>query len=121
MIEDIYVFKVIIVTAAVTVLLRTIPFIAVKTLSSNKYLKFIGKKMPIGVMTLLVTYTLIDIDFSVPPYGLPQLVSLIIALILYWKFNNALLSIGIALILHLLIVNSVLFYALVDIWGLPAI
>jgi branched-subunit amino acid transport protein AzlD len=107
MIDDFYVFSVIVVIAAVTVALRAAPFVAMDALSGNRYLLYLGRRMPIGVMVLLVLYTLKDIEFSVYPYGAPLLISMTIALVLYWRTKNALIGIGVGLACNLLAVNVI--------------
>lgn len=101
-------FAVIAVISAVTIALRATPFLAIEKLSANRYLRFLGEKMPTGVMILLVAYTLKDDDFTRAPYGLPTLVALLIAIVGYVATRNALLSIGIALTTYLVAVNVIL-------------
>ena len=100
-------FAVIITISVVTVLLRLTPFVAIDRLSSNTYLRYLGQKMPTGVMVLLVAYTLKDLDLTVRPYGLPEGTALLISISLYWKTRNALLSIGLGLATYLVAVNWV--------------
>lgn len=57
--------------SVVTVLLRVVPFVALDRLSSNGYLRYLGAKMPTGVMILLVAYTLKNLDLTKYPYGCP--------------------------------------------------
>jgi len=106
MISDLNVLLVVLIVAAVTILLRAIPFIIVEAISNNQYLIYIGSKMSVGVMVLLVAYTFLDVEFTKPPYGISQVTSLLIAVGLYWRLNNALISIGISLAVHLVIING---------------
>ncbi len=99
------IFWIVLTVSAVTVGLRAAPFILMAYVSDNRYLKYIGEKMPVGVMTLLVVYTFIHVDFTVKPYGLLQAVSALLVSLLYGHGKNALLSIGIGLGVHLLLLN----------------
>lgn len=56
--SDARAFAVIATISVVTILPRTVPFLALDRLSSNGYLRYLGTKMPTGVMVLLVAYTL---------------------------------------------------------------
>ncbi|SIO95798.1 branched-chain amino acid transporter permease [Vibrio spartinae] len=99
------IFLIILTVSTVTILLRVTPFVVMDKLSSNKYLEYIGAKMPIGIMVLLVAYTFLHIDFSTAPYGIPQVISSLVVFAAYWYSKNALAAIGIGLGIHLFIVN----------------
>lgn len=99
---------VIITVALVTFILRLAPFILMEGLSSNQYLKYISEKMPVGVMLLLVVYTFINVDFGVYPHGIPQLVSTVLVLTIYWYTKNTLITIGLGIFAHLLLVNLIM-------------
>ena len=101
---------IILTVSAVTVLLRIIPFLAMEKLSSNQYLEYIGTKMPVGIMILLVVYTFLYVDFSKNPYGVPQIVSSLVVFAAYWYSKNALTAIGVGLGIHLSIVNYSLLF-----------
>ncbi|NGO77798.1 branched-chain amino acid transporter [Streptomyces sp. YC504] len=111
MISDLHAFAVIAVISVVTIALRVAPFFVLGKPDSdsqvNGYLRYIGEKMPTGVMVLLVAYTIKDLNVTVYPYGLPTLVSLVVAAVLYWKTDNSLLSIGGGVALYMTLVNGV--------------
>ncbi|MDO6705837.1 branched-chain amino acid transporter permease [Photobacterium sp. 1_MG-2023] len=106
MIPDHHVLTTILTIAAVTLLLRALPFVLMDVLAKSQYLKFIGQKMPVGVMILLVVYTFIHVDFTVAPYGIPQIISTLLAAVLYWFLNNALAAISVGLAAYLMFVND---------------
>ncbi len=107
MVGDARAFAVIMTISLVTVGLRVAPFVALDRLASNQYLRYLGVRMPIGVMIILVTYTLKDLDPTVYPYGLPHLVALLLSIWLYWTTNNSLVAIGTGLTTYLIAVNVV--------------
>ncbi|WP_411073117.1 branched-chain amino acid transporter permease [Streptomyces sp. cmx-4-25] len=94
------------VVGVVTLALRTAPFVVLGKSAANGYLRHLGEKMPTGVMVLLVMYTLKDLDVTVHPFGLPKLVPLALAAVMYVKTDNALLSIGGGVALHMVLVNG---------------
>ncbi|MDT9684660.1 AzlD domain-containing protein [Streptomyces sp. TRM76323] len=106
--SDLHAFAVVAVISLVTVALRAAPFVVLGKLAANGYLRYLGEKMPTGVMVLLVAYTIKDLDVTAYPYGLPKLVSLSLAAVMYWKTDNALLSIGGGVALYMILVNGVI-------------
>ena len=108
MVDDARALAVILTISAVTIILRLTPFLAIDKLSSSSYLRFLGKKMPTGVMILLVSYTLIDQDVTIYPYGLPSLGAMLLSVLLYWTTKNSLLSIGLGLVSYMVAVNVIL-------------
>lgn len=108
MTSDARALTVIATISVVTIALRAIPFLAVDRLSASPYLRFLGEKMPVGVMILLVAYTLKDLEIDRAPYGLPDLGALALSVALYWWTRNSLLSIGLALAAYLVVVNCLI-------------
>ncbi len=94
--------------SVVTVLLRVIPFLALDRLSSSGYLRYLGAKMPTGVVIMLVAYTLKDLNLTKYPYGVPSILALVLSAGLYWRTSNSLSSIGLGLGLYLTAVNSIM-------------
>ncbi|MFJ4869271.1 branched-chain amino acid transporter permease [Streptomyces sp. NPDC088757] len=105
--SDAHAFGVVGVVALVTLALRAAPFFVLRKPAADGYLRHLGEKMPTGVMVLLVAYTLEDLDVTVPPFGLPTLVPLAVAAVVDAKTDNALLSIGGGVALHMALVNGV--------------
>ncbi len=102
-------FSVIITISVVTIGLRYTPILLMKHLGKNGYLRYIGERMPPGVMILLVLYTLKDKDVTRYPYGLPDLVALALSVLIYWKSRNALLAIAAGLAFYIFAVNFIAF------------
>ncbi|OUY08444.1 AzlD domain-containing protein [Acinetobacter populi] len=105
--SNFYIINVIIVVALVTIGLRIAPFILMDKLTNNTYLRYIGRKMPVGVMILLVLYTFLHIDFSISPYGLPYILAALVVILIYGYFKNILLAIVGGLFIHLILVNFI--------------
>src|ERR1700712_1376460 len=106
--SDMRAFAVIATISVVTVLLRTVPFLAIGRLSSNGYLRYLGARMPTGGMVLLVAYTLKNLDLTRYPYGVPSILALGLSAGLYWRTGNSLSSIGLGLALYLVAVNCII-------------
>lgn len=99
---------VILTISAVTMLLRVAPFVAIETLRNSEFLRYLGRVMPVGVMALLVGYSLLNVDFTRSPWGLPEIGIMVASGALYWWTRNSLLSIGSGLVAYVLLASFVL-------------
>ncbi len=97
--------SVILAISVVTIGLRVVPFLALARLSRSTYLRYLGQKMPTGVMVLLVAYTVKDVDVTRYPYGLPDLGALALSVVLFWITRNSLIAIGVGLAVYLVAQN----------------
>jgi branched-subunit amino acid transport protein AzlD len=78
---------------AVTYALRLAPFLALRRVRDSALVTFLGRTMPLGVMAILVVYTLSSVDVTAAPYGLPEVAGVIVTAALHLWRRNALLSI----------------------------
>ena len=101
-----YVFYILITMAIITFCLRALPILLGKIFKDSQLLSYIGGKMAVGVMLLLVIYTLKEENYLIFPYGAPLIIASACAIIIYWRFNNVLLSIFLSLSIYLLWVNA---------------
>jgi len=99
---------VIVTISAVTMVLRLAPFVAIEALRDSLFLRYLGRAMPVGVMALLVAYSLLKIDLTKPPYGAPELLISAASGLLYWRTCNSLLSIGTGLAAYVVLASFVL-------------
>lgn len=81
------------VIAVVTYALRLAPFVAVRTLGESRLVAYLGRTMPLGVMAVLVVYTLASVDLTAAPHGLPELAGVVVTAGLHLWRRNAMLSI----------------------------
>ncbi|MBO5690306.1 MAG: AzlD domain-containing protein [Spirochaetaceae bacterium] len=52
-------------------------------------LRFIEKYIPPMIMAILLIYCLKDLDFTTRPFGLPQIIALLVTVVSYlWKGNS---------------------------------
>lgn len=86
----------IIVMAAVTALLRFLPFIIWNgKRKTPKYILYLGNVLPYAIMGMLVVYCLKGISFAAAPYGIPEFLGVMIVGLLYlWKRNTLLSIVG---------------------------
>lgn len=83
----------ILVMALVNFFTRVTPFLFFRNKDLPKPLLFIEKFFPPTIMTILIFYTLKDIDFVNEPYGLKEILGIVFTLILHLSVKNYLISI----------------------------
>lgn len=92
---DIHSVLLIAVIAAVTALLRFLPFLIFGSRETPTFVTYLGKVLPYAVMGMLVVYCLRNISFVASPHGIPELLSVaLVALLHLWKRNMLLSIIG---------------------------
>ena len=80
------------VMAVGTIFLRFLPFLIVK-MRVPAYIDYLGKVLPPAIIGMLVVYCLRNTVISYSPFGMPELISIIvIAALQAWK-RNSLISI----------------------------
>lgn len=99
---------IIIVVAAVTILIRFLPFMI---FSGNRktpaFVTYLGKVLPYSIMAMLVVYCLKNVSIISSPHGLPELISGIVIIALHtWK-RNTLLSIIAGTVCYMLLIQFV--------------
>ena len=94
--------------AAVTILLRFLPFwIFGENHSTPPLIAYLGKVLPFAIMGMLVVYCLKDVSFTSAPYGIPELLCCALVAVLHvWK-RSSLLSIGGGTVCYMLLVQFV--------------
>ncbi len=87
---EVYSAVLIAVMAAVTILLRFLPFF-VFSKDTPPYIAYLGKVLPPAIIGMLVIYCLREVDFTAAPYGIPELIaSLVVVLMQIWRRNSVL-------------------------------
>ena len=94
--SDVYAALVIAVSAAVTALLRFLPFLIFRgERKTPDFIVWLGKVLPYAVMGMLVVFCLKDISLLQAPHGLPELISVaLVAGLHVWKRNSLLSIVG---------------------------
>lgn len=88
-----YITMAIAVIALVTWMLRALPFIIFHGRELPPVVRYLGSVLPSGIMIILVCYFLRRTSFSKIPYGLPEIISCVLVILLQCKKNNMYLSI----------------------------
>lgn len=77
------------IAALVIFATRLFPFALFSKREPPSILRFIEKYIPPMIMAILLIYCLKDVNFTARPFGLPQLIALIVTVASYlWKGNS---------------------------------
>ena len=94
--SSMYAFIMILIIALVTAALRFIPFLIFNgNKPIPKFVEYLGRVLPYSIMAMLVVYCLKGISYRKAPFGLPEIISVVIVVVLHiWKRNTLLSIIG---------------------------
>ena len=96
----------VIVMAAVTILLRFLPFLVFRK-RVPPYVAYLGKVLPPAIIGMLVVYCLKDTVITRAPFGAPELIAgLSVMGLQVWK-RNSLLSILGGTVIYMILVQAV--------------
>lgn len=91
-----------------TVIIRFLPFVIIrKSIAERRYIKFLGDMMPYSMIALLVVYCLKEVNLIKYPYGIPELISIAIIIILHIIKRNVLISIGVGTVVYMILVQTI--------------
>ncbi|RXK05683.1 branched-chain amino acid transporter permease [Halarcobacter bivalviorum] len=93
------------IMALVNFLTRVFPFIFFSKRDLPQSLNFIEKFFPATIMTILVFYTLKDINFSLYPHGIKELAGIFFTAVLHLTLKNYLISIFLGTIFYMALVQ----------------
>jgi branched-subunit amino acid transport protein AzlD len=88
-----YLLTAVAVSAAVTWGLRALPFTALARLRASAAVGYLSARMPLGVMVILLAYTLRSLPLTGPVQALPDILALAATVGLHLWRRNAVLSI----------------------------
>lgn len=97
-----YIFLALVTSGVVTFAIRLFPFLVLRnqTNLSNR-MQFISAVLPQAIITILVVYCLKEISFVNAPFGIPEL----IAVLLQWWKENTLLSIFVPTVIYMVLLQ----------------
>ena len=95
------------VMAAVTLLIRFLPFLLFSR-QTPKLLLYLGQVLPYAIMAMLAVYCLRSTDFRGSGHGIAETVSVLLVVILHKWRHNTLLSILCGTLCYMLFVQVIL-------------
>ena len=94
--SNVHAMLVVAVAGIVTAALRFLPFLIVGgERKTPAYITYLGKVLPYAIMAMLVVFCLKNVSLVSAPYGLPELISCAMVVLLHvWKRNTLISIIG---------------------------
>ena len=103
---DIHAGYIVLISGAVTVFLRFIPFIAFNN-KRSEFILYLGRVLPYSVMAMLAVYCLKGVNIFSSPHGIPEFIACLVVIILHVWRRNTLLSIIAGTGLYMFLVQAV--------------
>lgn len=96
------------VMTLVTMATRFLPFLIFgEKRKTPELVLYLGKVLPCAIMGMLVVYCLKDVSILSAPFGLPELLGIVVVAVLHLWRRNSLLSIGVGTVFYMLLVQLV--------------
>lgn len=96
------------VAGIVTTALRFLPFLLFGgDRKTPAYITYLGKVLPYAIMAMLVVFCLKNVSLVSAPYGLPELISCALVVLLHVRKRNTLLSIIGGTVCYMVLVQMV--------------
>ena len=98
----------ILVMSVITFIIRALPFLLFPgNKKTPSYILYLGKVLPFAIIGMLVVYCLKGVSIVTAPFGIPELIAVVVIIVLHvWK-RNTLLSIGGGTILYMFLVQCI--------------
>ena len=103
---DIHAGYIVLISGAVTVFLRFIPFIAFNN-KRPEFILYLGRVLPYSVMAMLAVYCLKGVNIFSGSHGIPEFIACLVVIILHVWRRNTLLSIIAGTGLYMFLVQAV--------------
>ncbi len=106
--DTVYIASAVGVCAVVTMLVRGLPYLMFGGKRKlPKMVIYLGSVLPSSIMIILVVYCLRSIKLTVFPYGLAELISVAVVIIMQvWK-KNTLISILLGTVCYMILIRTV--------------
>lgn len=95
----------IVIMTLVNFFTRVFPFLFFRKNDLPSYIVFIEKFFPPVIMTILIVYSVKDVNFNLMPYGLKEISSIAFTAILHISIKNYLVSIFSGTIFYMFLVQ----------------
>lgn len=94
--SNVHAMLIVAVAGIVTVALRFLPFLIFGgDRKTPAFITYLGKVLPYAIMAMLVVFCLKNVSLVSTPYGLPELISCALVVLLHvWKRNTLISIIG---------------------------
>lgn len=106
--RTLYVFLAVMVMAAVTYLIRLLPFLVFgRAEKPPEFILYIGRVISPAAIAMLVVYCVKQVSPFAFPYGVPELIASAVVVLLHWWRGNPLLSIIVGTVVYMILEQKV--------------
>ena len=103
--ENLYSIIAVCLVALVTVMLRTLPFVAFGRRKLPKAIQYLSEVLPFSIMTILVCYCLRHTAFLTAPFGLIEISAVVLVAVLQCTKKNMYVSIVAGTVYYMLMIR----------------
>lgn len=103
-----YITGVIAITALVTWLTRSLPFLVFGKRQLPQIVQYLGKVLPSAIMVILVFYCIRNINLMQYPYGLAEIISCIAVILTQIWIKNMYLSIIVGTACYMVLIRTII-------------
>lgn len=93
------------VVAVITWALRALPFAVFGTRELPRAVRYLGSVLPPAIMTILVFYCLRNINLRMPPFGLAEIGSALLVIVLQCIKKNMYISIIAGTVVYMILIR----------------
>ena len=93
------------IMAVVNMFTRVFPFLFFRKNELPPYIVFVERFFPAIIMTILIVYSIKDINFTIEPYGLKEIGGILFTAVLHIVLKNYLISIFAGTIFYMALVQ----------------
>lgn len=106
MINEIHSLLLVLVVAAITVMIRFMPFVIFRKKTPQVVL-YLGKMLPFAIMGMLVVYCLKNVSLTEGSHAIPEVIAIALVILLHkWK-HNTLLSILLGTLAYMFMIQVI--------------
>ncbi len=103
------VLAIVLVIAAVTFLLRLMPFVLFgRKKDAPAYILWLGDVLPYALIGMLMVYCFKGVNVAVAPHGLPELIAGLFVVGIHLLLRNTLLSVGAGTVCYMVLVQYIM-------------
>lgn len=106
--DSVYIFLAIIIVAIITGLIRSAPFLILGGKKDlPEYVKYLGSALPPAIMVILVVYCLRNIQISSFPFGMAEIISVLLIIVIQSIKNSTFFSILIGTLAYMILIRTI--------------
>lgn len=94
------------VVAVITALIRALPYLVFGRMKKiPKTIHYLGNVLPGSIMVILVLYCLRNTEFISYPFGLPEIIAVVIVILSQWVKKNTFFSVLLGTLCYMILIR----------------